>query len=382
MSSLLIARITIGPPDNWHEAVGDPITNLGGAPVPQPRSALRHAVTLSTFAGDGLTDTLQARLTLRRQLRAMLNNTPLKLQGFLYLQYIDDPEQNGWYVPDQGNLTDGDGSSGLATGWWKLDSVVWMLAGHSHTNREARNIWMKDLRAGIAYRDTLKLIYSASFAGLPGLQLSVLPNGAASAINTVTSAVQTTITLPTCRDGGVPQQIAGEADLACISYERPDASRNLSDVIVYDRGGALGPFGVGTYDSPAGIVDPQGAYGWNEVPGPDWPWSWTTPWTATPGGALSIPIAHDPADSLVIGTASVLVIPANAARQRLEIFNQDPAAIVNGALGVPATLNQGFVINPNGEKWATPEDTGGVTYTGAVYLISNLANTTVSWVEV
>lgn len=264
MSSVRIGRLLIGPPTQWHENVGDPITNLGGAPVPQPRSALRHAVSLDTFAADGATDTVAARLTIRRQLRSLLNNTPLKLQGYTYLQYSDDPEQNGWYVPDQGSFADGDGASGLATGWWKLESVVWMLAGHPRVNREARNVWMKDLRGGTFWRDALKFIYSTDFSALPTLQLTVLPNGASSAINTVTAQVVLGTVLPTGRDGGVCQICAGLNDLATVSYERPESAFNGSDVIVYDRRGQI--------TAPATGPDTL----WEEVYGPDYPWNWLT----------------------------------------------------------------------------------------------------------
>ncbi len=80
---------------------------------------MRHAISIATLAQDGATDTVAARLVLRRQLRALLNNSPFKQAGGFYVQYSDDLEQNGWYVPDAGQIGDYDGSSGLATGLWK-----------------------------------------------------------------------------------------------------------------------------------------------------------------------------------------------------------------------------------------------------------------------
>lgn len=242
MSQLIIGRLSVGPPTQWHEQMGDPITNLGGAAVPQVRSALRHAISVATFAPDGATDTVTARLVLRRALRSMLNNTPLKLQGYIYVQYGDDPEQNGWFVPDQGQMADLDGASGLATGAWKLDNVVWMVAGHKRTNRESRNIWMKNLLTGLNPRDTLRWVYSTDFSSLATLQLSVIPSGATNLVTPVTQAVISGVTMPSGRDGGACVQVSGLADLQAVSYERPEASLNLSDVIVYDRRGNQGPF--------------------------------------------------------------------------------------------------------------------------------------------
>lgn len=264
MSSLQIGRLLVGPPGQWMEQLGDPITNLGGAVIPAVRSGLRHAVTLHTFAPDGASDLVADRLRIRRQVRAMLNNTPLKLQGYLYLQYSDDPEQNGWYVPDQGQLADLDSPTGLATGAWKLENVVWMLAGHRRTNREARNVWMRDLRGGLNYRDTLRLVYNTDFSALPALQLSVFPSGAAGVANTLTQAGITAVALPTARDGGVGLLAVGLADLACCSYERPEASLGLGDVVVYDRRGQITGPGAGPDTS------------WEESYGPDYPWNWLT----------------------------------------------------------------------------------------------------------
>lgn len=242
MSSLQICRLQIGPPPTWHEGMGDPITNLGGAAIPAPRQALRHQIDISTIAPDGASDTVGDRLRIRRQLRSMLNNTPLKLQSYLYIIYSDDEEQNGWYVPDFGQLTDVQDSAGLATGWWNLEQVAWIMAGHKRTNREGRNIWMKDLRAGQAWRDQLKLIYSIDFASLPTLQLSVMPSNSTSVRNAISGQVTPGVPLPAGRDGGICQLVTGQVDLSTLAYERPESAWGLSDTIVYDRRNNIGQF--------------------------------------------------------------------------------------------------------------------------------------------
>jgi hypothetical protein len=261
MSSLQIGRLLLGSPTQSTEPTGDGIASVGGAVVPAARTAPQWQLQLVTWAADGMPDTLAARLTLRRQLRAMLNNADLKFQGFLYVAWSDDPEQNGWYVPDQGPLADMTAPVGLATGLWQT-AGNWLLAGHRRTHREARQVWMKDLRTSSYARDTLERIVSTDFAALPALPLSVLPHEASQATVTASGAVVSGPPLPIGRDGGICQMIEGLADLATVAYERPESALNISDVVVYDRRGAG--------DAPATGPGPT----WEEAPGPDYPWNW------------------------------------------------------------------------------------------------------------
>lgn len=297
MSSLSIGRLTIGPPWQWHEAIGDPVTNLGGAVIPAPRQALRHLIDVGTYAADGATDTVAARLTIRRQLRAMFNNTQLKLQGFFYVVYSDDPEQNGWYVPDFGQLADVEASAGLATGVWKLEQVAWILQGHKRTNREARNVWMKDLRTGLPWRDTLKFVYSTDFSALPSLLLTTLPNGATQIMNAVSRAVAVPVAMPTGRDGGVCQLIQNQPDLACVSFERLESALNDSDVIVYDRRGTVTlPEAGGNsnlYTNPRASVNVAGFTGHGGVTVTQ-----DTPAIAPPQGTTAFKLTGDGANNI------------------------------------------------------------------------------------
>lgn len=243
MSSLQIGRLLLGPPSQWTEQAGDPLAVLGGAVVPGVRAAPQFQVALATWAADGSSDTLASRLTLRRQLRAALNNSALKLQGYLYVVYSDDVEQNGWYAPDQAQITDMFQAVALATGLWSLSSP-WFLLGHQRTHREARSVWMKNLTAasvatgiGLYPRDQLGLVLSTDFSALPTLALAVLPHGASQCAATVSGAVISGAPVPTGRDGGSCQLVQGLTDLQVLSYERPESALNLSDVIVYDRRG-------------------------------------------------------------------------------------------------------------------------------------------------
>jgi hypothetical protein len=251
-----------GPGAAISEQVGDPVATLGGAVVSAPRVALQAQIQLATLAG--ASTTLAQAQALRRRMRSMLGNTPLKLGAFLYVVYSDDLEMDGWYVPDQTSLASYDTASWLAVGLWVTQASTWYAAGHRRTHREGRQIWLKDLATGLYARDALGWILSTDFSALPQLPLNVLANGATSIQDTVTANVVSGAPLPSGRDGGQCQVVEGLTDLTVLSYERAESALNLSDVIVYDRRGAG--------DDPT--TGPGST--WEEVYGPDYPWNWQT----------------------------------------------------------------------------------------------------------
>jgi hypothetical protein len=275
--AFLLGRLAMDSPLQWDEQVGDPMTNVGGAPVPALRAALRHSVTVPTFSSDVDTETPLVLFTIRRQLRSMLNNTPLKLAG-LYLQWDDDPEQNGWYAPDQGSLTDDAANQkARATGYFILAQMVWFKLGTRRTHRRAINVYLKDKRTGLYARDTLKTVYSTDWATTPALPLIYLPAGSSDAILCTDGTPQILGTLTVGFDGGQVLIDAGQlsdtvggypgsiVDLAAISFEQLEASANLGDVVAYDRRNIPG--------LPAAGQDPQ-AYGWEEIYGSDFQYNW------------------------------------------------------------------------------------------------------------
>jgi len=264
----MLARLAIDSPLQFNEQMGDPVTNLGGAPVPAIRTSLRHAVSIPTFTGNPAADALANRLRLRRQLRSMLNNSPYKLRAW-YLAWDEDPEQNGWYVVDQGQLADATGNqTALATGWWKIESFAWTRLGHPRTHRRAAALYLKDRRLSTTPRDYQRQIYSTDFAGLTALAISYLPCDLADLQST--GAITAAYGMASV-DGGAPVQLIGGADLAAVSFEQPEASRLRGDVLVYDRRGTL--------TAPSGGPDAA----WEEVYGPDYPWSWI-------GGTIDTPV--------------------------------------------------------------------------------------------
>lgn len=245
-----IYRLALDDPEAWHEQLGDAVTNQGGAPVPAVRTALRHEAVLPTFTPNA-TDTVAQRLAVRRKLRSLANNTPFKLSGY-YVAYDEDTEQNGWYLPDQGQLVDGDGASGLASGYWKVENFVWFKAGAPRTHRRAFWVYLKDLRGGLYARDVLRRQFSTDFSALSTLALSYFPPGATDLMITANAQRVVPNVQPAGRDGGATQVASGLLDLERVSFEQSDANRNLGQVIAYDRRGTNGyGYTVQTLTSPA-----------------------------------------------------------------------------------------------------------------------------------
>jgi hypothetical protein len=188
----------------------------------------------------------------------------MKLTG-LYLAWDVDPEQDGWYLPDQGQLVDIEGAVGLATGVFKVENFVWILAGRPRTHRRAMWVYLKDLRTGLWARDYRRLIYSTDFAGLSTLPLSYFAPGVSDLIMTSSGQAVAGGLLPTGVDGGRCEVVEGLTDLGRISYEQTAGAVNQGQVVAYDRRGeANGPVrGAGER--------------WEEIYGPDYPYSWLGP---------------------------------------------------------------------------------------------------------
>jgi hypothetical protein len=256
-------RLAFDNPLQFYEQFGDPVTTQGGAPVPALRSALRHAVSAVTFLPAGEESTA-LRLKLRRQWRSLANNTPMKLTGF-YLGWDADPEQNGWYLPDQGQLADIEGSSGLATGVFKVENAVWILAGRPRTHRRAMWVYMKPLPTGLWARDFRRVVYNTDFSLLSPLAVSYFPPGVTDLVATGSGAVSTATVLPAGADGAACELATGLLDLARVSYEQPEASINKGQVVAYDRRG----------EQTAPAEGPGTA--WEEFYGADYPYSWLGP---------------------------------------------------------------------------------------------------------
>lgn len=252
---LTISRLSIDDPlQGYQEGVGDPITNMGGSVVPTQRAPQQMAIPVATFGPSAGVDTLAIRQRAKRQLRGLLSNTPLKLLGGLYVAWDQDTEQNGWYVPDHMNISDG-AEAALAHGFFKAEGQ-WSLVGRLRTHRRAAQFYIKDLRLSTSPRDYLKTVYSSDFATLSALAVIALPPDLTDPVNTGTGGPFQVSTGPfamprTTRDGGTEYQVTNAnldvMDLGVISFEQVESSRNRGDCVIFDRRSNLGPFGVANY---------------------------------------------------------------------------------------------------------------------------------------
>lgn len=379
---LTVYRLALQDPLNFNEQMGDPITNQGGAPVPALRAALRHAVGLSTISGAG-GETVESRFRLRRQLRGLFNNTPMKLQG-LFLAWDADPENSGWYMPDMGQVTDLEGIKGIgpATGLYEFQNFVWIKAGSTRTHRRAVGVLLKDVRQGTWPRDHRRAIYSTDFSGLTPLALTYLPPGATDLLSTGSVASPTAFSQPAGNDGGQGLVLQGAIDLARVSYEQPEASRNLGQVVLYDRRGErTGPVGTGA--------------AWEEAYGPDHALSWVE------GGVIDAPVIenarcrvrYEPSNTpgfsvdvwtgtaweqqgklnvLRVGSLCNELLSASIveyAENRAVIQAvMKPSAVAGGRTEVIITLQRGW-SGPKVEAYPAPETNGEKSAAGILYTV-------------
>ena len=107
------------------------------------------------------------------------------------------------------------------------------------------------------------------------------------------------------------------------------------------------------------------------------------PVTLMLGITVGATVAANGGDSLTVDLVSTLANGPNLARLHLAYWNDDPVAMVYGVLGAgPASLSAGFRLNPNGGRWSTPQDTGGVVWQEPIYLISTVDDSVVCRLEI
>lgn len=253
--SIVIGRLSIDDPESFPESVGESVTRVGGVPVPGGRSGLETTIGLTSFpstSGDVAAD----RQRVRRQLRSLMNNLPMRLQG-VYVLWDQDTELSGWYVPGTASIDVADVGA-LYSAFWKITGVNLSLVGRRRTHRRGVVSYIRDRKTSTTPRDILARIYSTDFSSMTSVKRTWLP----SSVTDVTVQGFTALTLTTARSGygsSSLQAVVAGTDLSVLSFEQVEASRNLGDVVIYDRQGTLS----------APTTGPNAA--WEEVYGPDHP---------------------------------------------------------------------------------------------------------------
>ena len=252
---LKLGRLVLDDPESFPEPMGQSVAVVGGVPMPGPRSGITVSAGLNSFpAGESTT---ADRERVRRQFRSILSNLPMRARG-LFLEWSEDPEQDGWYVPGSAG-SDVAGSGALTSAFWRFSGVELTLLGRPRTHRRAVDVELFDLRTGLYPRDLKGTLLSTNFSAMTPLLLSYLPAAVTDPV--VTAYGPTSLTASRQGyDSAQVQALVGAQHLAVVSFEQSAANRNRGDVVVMDRRGVL----------TAPTSGPDAA--WEEVYGPDWPW--------------------------------------------------------------------------------------------------------------
>lgn len=262
--SVQFGRVTIADPLAWDEPVGDKVDRVGGIPVPSARAGVRVDADLVAGAAPGQ-GTAAQRLTVRRQLRSLLNNPLARFQG-VWVAWDGDDEQSGWYVPGEGTMAVEVGQ--FPQSFYRATGLALELVGRPRTHRRAVLVRVRDLRLATEPKDTLRRLYGACFDGGGSRGSNVTPAPLVYLPSTATDVVvhgAGSATLGTARTGRSSTSVnpvTGVTDLAVVSMEQAEASRLLGDVVVYDR-----------RTDVAAVTTTGPTAGWEEVYGPDWPWT-------------------------------------------------------------------------------------------------------------
>lgn len=255
------------------EAVGDPLEDTaGGVAIASVRRSRQFTFDVPIYGPSSDPNWLATGQRLRRQVRALMDNAPAKDYG-VYLLFSPDAEQNGWLKIGTGILVYADGGVSFAS--YKLTLEQAYRIASLRTHRPARRVEQADRRLSTTPDDYLGMVYSTDFANAyPGSPASVVPAFLPVGVSdVVVNRVGIVAPARAGRDGGVGMAV-GQSDGFVASFEMPEASVGLNDVVIFDRRGNLGPFGTGgSYDTPTGPANQQAAYGWEEIYGQNHPLS-------------------------------------------------------------------------------------------------------------
>ena len=289
------------------ELLGSEVTTTGDSTAVGQRRVKGFTLALPVHGGSGDADPYATGMRMRRQLRAMIQNAPYRLAG-IFCRFWFDPERDGWMVIGTGTLSDQD-AGGITLGefLFTIDNA-YRVAG-INTHREGYRVDLTDMRLATSPIDYFgQVLATTGFASLTAIALLPLPTGAYDP-TVLDGPVGATVTrtglggpmLVVVNQSLLVQPIIG-AQLtpsgAVVSWERPETSFGLGDVIAYDRRGFLGPFGTGYDLFPNLITNPSFTAGT------------TTGWAVTgtllnAGAILSVVAIAGPGGSLIVNACQV-----------------------------------------------------------------------------
>lgn len=145
------------------EPLGDKLEAVGAALVPGERGPRSAQITLPVTGSLEEVDHRAAGLVLRRQVRALLENSAWKQQG-LYFEAGWDPETAAWLMVGGGQLTEE--QRGFAFGDWRLTLDDAYLVGRPAGHRRGRRITIADRASGTVATDTRGRLYTTDLSGV------------------------------------------------------------------------------------------------------------------------------------------------------------------------------------------------------------------------
>lgn len=255
-----LANIT----DELTEQLGEDL-DLDGGTVNAGEVAPRpFSPTIAVRAVDGDLDPLVGGAAVRRKLRALLDNTPARLEA-PYFELTADPEQSGWIIPGRSELSYHEG--GVTFQEYRLALQGAIRLGTLATHQPGLRLHTTHRRFRFAPRDRRQLLYSEDFKNAPTITIHAVPAGAQD-ISTTGTYGHPLLTLDRLGLNAEPVAllVEGQPDKTAITYEPSMTSPGLGDVVILDRRGRPNPA-----QTVAGDLDPETEYGWEEVYGPNQP---------------------------------------------------------------------------------------------------------------
>lgn len=216
------------------EMLGDQLETIGGGVAPGERRPRTLPLTIPV-RGDYLnTDRRDAGLRLRRQVRALIENSAARLQG-LYLNWSVDVEQNGWLLIGGAELKPGQG--GITFADFELELSDCYRVANMRTHRPARRIVRIDRRLATTPRDILGTLYSTDFASVAPYAQFILGAGITDAVSGATRApvaIGATVT----REGALIWAGTAQLDGDVIDFEQAAGDMHTAIVRIYDTHGS------------------------------------------------------------------------------------------------------------------------------------------------
>lgn len=149
------------PIEKFSEGLGDGLDAIGATLVAAERRPRPVKLQVPIRGASLDSDPKPEALRLRRQLRQMMNNGQLRLQGFFLLWSVDE-EADCWLKVGTGELSESD--PGITFGEYELSLGEVFVVARPGTHRPGRRMIVGDRRTGLVARDTLRTLFSVDFA--------------------------------------------------------------------------------------------------------------------------------------------------------------------------------------------------------------------------